>query len=188
MRKSLSYPIEAILANPNMFIAISAQLEGYLEPQDVHDCFFEAYSSALDPENAQIESQEDIPDQVQFSLQVEGREVEINIFFNNGVGMILKGHTNNNGEGTSQFIVDHDGELSKISQLYRTMVSKIEKEIPEFTGEISLKEVPSRSNNFLQKGDEVVGRFSLLSNPEKDFGFRIHYNPLSKKTETIIFE
>jgi hypothetical protein len=190
------YPVETLLTKPTVFLPIAVQLKRYFDPDELRGLFFEAYAAATNPENTGDPSGEDLPEEVCFSIEereVSGHtEITLSIIMDNNIGMIMKGRSNRTTkEEPHVSIVTSENDLKKVSQIYRSIVSRLEKELPEYQGDICLSEIPNPTNNFLQDQDNkgtISGSFSLLSDPSRQFAFEIRYDPASNKTETLIVD
>jgi hypothetical protein len=164
-------------------------LDDLLSPKEAMDLFYEAYSASVDPENTgdTDPDPESFPTMVCFRANVDEKgEISIDISMNNGIGLFLRGRMENK---TNRPIVSTERELQKVGHIYRSIVDKLEKEMPEYKGDISLNEVPHPNNHFLQDledNSKICGNFNLLSDPSKSFEFTITYNPQTQKTETTI--
>jgi hypothetical protein len=189
MHKTLVFPVETLLGNPTFFEVISTQLDGLLSPQEVMDCFYEAYSASVDPENTGEVDPENFPTMVCFRVSIDPEgEITVDINMNNGIGLLLRGKMQNNSEVS---LVSNEKELQRVGHIYRSIVDRLEKEMPQFKGDISLDEVPTPKNHFLQDSldrSKISGNFNLLSDPTKKFNFTITYDPKTQKTETVIID
>jgi len=161
------YSIDRLLANPRIFYAIANHFDGpdgdtlrtaffdlleheLEEFEDAHECVFEAV-------------------EVCFRCDDES-EGKFEIIFSTGMMSILEPV---NGEVRA--MISSDGDLAATSAIYQRLVQAIEESDPSLSGDIALCSPPTPGNSYLRSedGDHFTGSFHLLSNPDKQFSFKV---------------
>lgn len=170
--KQIIYPTERLLANPRIFQAIA---NFFMETEEDAPDWETLRDAFYDLIEAEFEDQEDDPAFVQpeccFRVKPGDKEV-YQVVMSDGSAIELKP---DNSEGRYQVISSED-ELGVVSVIYGRLVKAIEETRPDLKGDISLTDVPTLANGFLrdEDGDAFRGTFSLLSEPDKKFGFVVN--------------
>lgn len=169
------YPIPRLLANPRIFYAVANYLKG-ADAETLMEVFYSMLEFGFDGEEDPSDYEFDA-EEVKFESTDEGAIFTIQ--FDNGL-MTTMSAVNN--EIKAQ--ITSEKELGRVSEIYREIVSAIEETDPDLEGDIALCSPPTPSNTFLLSpdGNHFVGDFHLLSDPDRQFHFRV--TPLPEYDET----
>lgn len=165
--RQIIYPTERLLANPRIFMAIANEFD---EPcpdwETLRDAFYDLLEGEF--EDQDVEPTFDIPE-VAFRQSPDDPEV-YQVVLANGLAIELR------PQGDTYSVVRNEDELGVVSAIYGRLVKAIEESNPELKGDISLDEVPTLANGFLRDDvdDCFRGEFSLLSEPDKKYRFRVN--------------
>ena len=162
---SIVYPVSRLLANPKIFFAIANYLGGP-DAETLRSAFYELLEYEMedeDPDDCEFNAEE-----VFFSVEDAG--AICNIQFDTGLASRLEAV-----HGEIRASINNDRELATASAIYQKLVTAIEKAKPELKGDIALCSPPTPGNSYLRSadGDNFVGNFHLLSNPDTQFAFNI---------------
>lgn len=160
------YPISRLLANPRIFYAIANYLGGP-DAETLRTSFYEL----LEYEFEDIEDPEDCifePEEACFSVYDDGAICDIQ--FDTGIMSHLEAV-----QGEIKAQINTEKDLARTSAIYQKLVSAIEDANPDLKGDVALCSPPTPGNSYLRSpdGDNFEGSFHLLSNPDKQFAFKI---------------
>lgn len=173
------YPTHRLLGNPRVFWAIANSFDG---PSG--DLLQEAFYDILEHHINEIEELEETDwGAVEFCFRLDDeREGVFQVIASSGQAVEL--HPQGDGtEGGSRYsTIKSLEQLNVSSHIYTHLVAALEQERPDLSGDIALVDMPTEANGFLRDhtGDNFVGRFHLMSNPEKLFDFTIDIIDLDK--------
>jgi hypothetical protein len=161
------YELDRLLANPRIFYAIANQFDGP-DGHTIRTAFFDLLEHDLDD----FELAEDCifgADEVCFRCDDES-DGKFEIILSNGMMSVLEPI-----DGETRAMITSDGDLAATSAIYQRLVQAIEETDPEFSGDVVLCSPPTPGNRYLRSddGDHFSGSFHLLSNPEKEYAFKI---------------
>lgn len=159
------YPVDRLLANPKVFLAIAAHIDGP-DAATLKDLFYDLLESDIN---------ESEPDEIEFhATEVcfrESPEEEgvIQIILDTGTAAELR------PQGEYVAGITSKDELDITSTIYKRLVEAIIESRPEFAGDVALCDPPMPSNQYLRSedGESFNGQFHLLSDPEKTYGFSV---------------
>ena len=177
--RQIIYPTERLLANPRIFMAIADYFDGP-DWETFRDAFYDLIEGEF--EDMDVEPEFSIPE-VAFREKPEDPEV-YQVVLTNGMAIELK------PSGDSYSIVESEEDLGVVSAIYGRLVKAIEQARPDLKGDISLDNVPSLANGFLRDEDDDCfrGTFSLLSNQDQKFKFKVDIVSLSDDELTATVE
>ena len=161
------YELDRLLANPRIFYAIANQFDGP-DGHTIRTAFFDLLEYDLDD----FELAEDCmfgADEVCFRCDDES-DGKFEIILSNGMMSVLEPI-----DGETRAMITSDRDLAATSAIYQRLVQAIEETDPEFSGDVVLCSPPTPGNRYLRSedGDHFSGSFHLLSNPEKEYAFKI---------------
>lgn len=160
------YPVQRLLANPRVFYAIAELFDGP-DGETVQEAFYDAIEYKLpdaeDPSEFIFDCQE-----VCFRFYPESGDFHITL--DNGVCSMLEVL-----EGELQAKINNDSEWAASTAIYQCIVDALEKADPNLSGNIALCSPPTPGNGYLRSpdGEQFVGSFHLLTDPEKLYAFHI---------------
>lgn len=167
------YPVNRLLANPRIFMAIAKELEGP-DWETLANAFYDLIEyDILEEEN---------PDDVGFNFpevcfrQKPDEEHIIQLILPNGNAVELQPVTAGaDGEEEYYASIKTEEEFAITSSINARLIRAIEEAAPEVAGDVALCEPPTPANEFLRdsKDDCFKGRFHLMSDPEKLYEFRV---------------
>ena len=160
------YPVERLLANPKVFFAIAKAFEGP-DAAALKDLFYDLIEADMvDADTA--DEIEFIADEVCFRHSPDENGV-IQVILDTGTAAELRPH----GEYVAG--ITSKNELDITSNIYKRLVEAIIESKPEFAGDVVLCDPPMPSNQYLRSedGESFNGKFHLLSDPEKTYGFSV---------------
>ena len=165
--QQIIYPVERLLANPRVFMAIANEFDGP-DWETFRDAFYDLIESEF--EDQDVEPVFDIPE-VCFRVKPGDPNV-FQVVLTNGQAIELQPTP----DGDRYQVIESEEELGIASVIYGRLVRAIEEKRPDLKGDISLTDVPVLSNGFLrdENGDAFRGTFSLLSSPDTKFNFVIN--------------
>jgi hypothetical protein len=162
----LIYPVERLLSNPRVFYAIANYLGGP-DPETLKTAFYDLleydFSDQESPEDCEFEATE-----VCFAVFDGGARCEISM--DNGYMSVLEAI-----DGEVRAAITNDNEFAASAAIYSRLVKAIEESHPPFVGDIALCSPPTPGNAYLRSedGESFVGRFHLLTDPEKVYAFNV---------------
>jgi|688.fasta_scaffold58696_5 hypothetical protein len=160
------YPVHRLLANPKIFFAIAAHIDGP-DAETLKDIFYDLIESDIaDAET--VDEIEFAAGEVCFRHSPDEHGV-IQVILDTGTAAELRPH----GEYVAG--ITSKDELDITSTIYKRLVEAIIESRPEFAGDVVLCDPPMPSNQYLRSedGESFNGQFHLLSDPEKTFGFSV---------------
>lgn len=166
------YPVDRLLANPKIFFAVAAHLDGP-DASTLKDLFYELLESDInesDPEDIQFHASEacfrESPDEPGV----------IQVILDTGTAAELR------PQGEYVAGISSKNELDITSSIYKRLVEAIIESRPEFAGDVVLCDPPMPSNQYLRSedGESFRGHFHLLSDPERTFGFSVEVIDIQK--------
>ena len=175
---AIVYPVSRLLANPKIFFAIANYLGGP-DGETLRSAFYDLLEFELDldddedPDDCEFTAEE-----VCFSIEEDG--TTCNIQFDSGLLSRLEAV-----EGEVKASITNDKELATASAIYQKLVSAIEVASPDLKGDIALCSPPTPGNSYLKSpdGNNFIGNFHLLSNPDTQYAFNVLV--LDAKTEQL---
>ena len=174
------YPTERLLANPRIFMAIANEFDGP-DWETFRDAFYDLIEGEF--EDSDVEPEFNIPE-VCFRVSPDDESV-FQVVLTNGMAIELRPQ-----EGDTYSLVKNENELGVVSVIYGRLVKAIEEARPDLKGDISLDSVPTLANDFLRDEDEdcFKGTFSLLSEPDTKFTFKVDIVDLAEDELTATVE
>ena len=160
------YPVSRLLANPRVFHAIANYLGGP-DGETLKTAFYDLLEYDLheceDVKLCEFEATE-----VCFKVDDDNGNCEI--ILDSGVASLLEAVE---GEVRTQITTDH--EMAATSAIYKRLVTAIEESHPELEGNIALCSPPTPGNSYLRSpdGDNFLGSFQLLTDPESVYAFNV---------------
>lgn len=163
---AIVYPVSRLLANPKIFYAIANYLGGP-DAETIRSAFYDLLEFDMEEEE-DLDDCEFDAEEVCFSVEEEG--AICNIQFDTGLLSRLEAV-----QGEIKAHINNDRELATASAIYQKLVTAIEKVNPDFKGDIALCSPPTPGNSYLRSidGNNFVGNFHLLSNPDTQFAFNV---------------
>jgi hypothetical protein len=160
------YPLDRLLANPRIFHAISNRIGGP-DGETLKSAFYDLIEYDL--------QEFDNPDDCEFDateacFRCEDEDGKCEIILDNGMMSVLEAV-----EGEVRAEITSDNEFAASSAIYTRLVEAIKDSHPELEGNIALCSPPTPGNSYLRSedGESFVGRFHLLSDPEKLYHFNV---------------
>jgi len=168
--RQIIWPIERLMANPRLFVAIADYFEG---PDS--DLFSSSFYELMEHEIEENENSEFFLGECAFREKPEEPEV-FQVILSNGNAIELK------PSGDAYSVVRDENDLGVVSAIYGRLIKAIEAARPDLEGNIALVEVPTMANGFLrdENGDAFRGKFHLLSDPTTEFKFVVDVVDLDK--------
>lgn len=168
MDQQIIYPVERLLANPKVFMAIANEVGG---PD--WETLASAFYDLIEVNVLEADSLEDAVfsgKEVCFRRKPDDEEV-IQVILNDGTAMEL--HPSEEEEYYAA--VRTEEELGIVSSIYGRLVRAIEEAAPEFADNIALCEPPTPANSYLRDEDKdcFSGQFHLLSDPDEVYDFDV---------------
>ena len=166
MTDQVIYPVSRLLANPRVFYAIAVELGGP-DGETLKTAFYEL----LEYDLSEFEDVDDCEFQAtEACFKCEGDGGKCEIILDNGLMSVLEAI-----DGEIRAAISNDGEFAASSAIYNRLVQAIKESNPEFDGDIALCSPPTPANAYLRSedGDSFVGKFHLLSDPDRVFSFEV---------------
>jgi hypothetical protein len=169
------YPLDRLLANPRIFHAIANMLggpDGLTLKTALYDLIEYDLQDFEDADDCEFEATE-------VCFRCEGEDEKCEIILDNGMMSVLEAI-----EGEIRAAITNDGEFAASSAIYTRLVDAIKDSHPELDGNIVLCSPPTPGNSYLRSedGESFVGRFHLLSDPEKLYHFNVEVVDLNTDT------
>jgi hypothetical protein len=160
------YPVHRLLANPKVFFAIAAELDGP-DAETLKNLFYELLESEINDTESTDEIAFDATE-ICFRESPDEDGV-IQVILDTGTAAELR------PQGEYVGGIKGKMELDITSSIYQRLVKAIEDSRPEFTGNIVLCDPPMPSNSYLRSrdGESFNGSFHLLSDPESTYDFEV---------------
>lgn len=159
------YPVDRLLANPKIFFAIAAHLDGP-DSNTLKELFYELLEADIndsDPGEIEFHATE-----ICFRESPEEGGV-IQVILDTGTAAELR------PQGEYVAGITSKDELDITSTIYKRLVEAIIESRPEFAGDVVLCDPPMPSNQYLRSedGESFNGQFHLLSDPDTTYGFSV---------------
>jgi len=161
------YPVSRLLANPRVFYAIANRLEGP-DGDTLKEAFYDLIEASMedfdDAEDCEFNAEE-----VAFRID-EDEDDKVEIILSSGLMSVLEPIS-----GEFRTLIASDGDMAATSAIYSRIIKAIEETNPDLSGNIALCSPPTPGNRYLRSedGDHFSGSFHLLSNPDKEYAFKI---------------
>ncbi len=156
--QGIYYPIDRILANPNLFVFISDFL-GDIPPDAISEGFYELLEACMDETGYMA-----------FFTTEEGNSDRFHIYFENGQSVTM--------ERSEGGIFSSPEEVGTSFEVNSWLMGILREELPaDWLGDFGLVRVPLPENNFLLdlKSDIFSGEVYRLSNPEERLMFKVTF-------------
>ena len=168
MDQQIIYPVDRLLANPKVFMAIANEIGG---PD--WETLASAFYDLIEVDVLEADSLDEAVfggREVCFRHKPDDEEV-IQVILNDGTAIEL--HPSEEEEYYAA--VRTEEELGIVSSIYGRLVRAIEEAAPEFTDNIALCEPPTPANSYLRDEDKdcFSGQFHLLSDPDEIYDFDV---------------
>lgn len=160
------YPVSRLLANPRVFHAVANYLGGP-DGETLKTAFYDLleydFSECEDVKKCEFEATE-----VCFKVDEDNGNCEI--ILDSGLASLLEAV-----EGEVRAHITTDNEMAATSAIYKRLVTAIEESHPELEGNIALCSPPTPGNSYLRSpdGDNFLGSFHLLTDPESVYAFNV---------------
>ena len=170
--RQVIYPVERLLANPRVFMAIGNYFDG---PE------WEVWAGAF-YDLIEMSVMEGLPDEIEFDAgeccfrEDPDDNTIFQVILDNGNAMELK------PTGDGYAAVESEDDLAIVSAIHQRILKALGEAKPEFQDNIALVEMPMPSNGYLrdEDGDAFRGEFHLLDDPDKTFGFVVQIIDMEK--------
>lgn len=176
--RQIIYPVDRLLANPRVFIAIAKELDGP-DWETIASAFYDLIEYDIlneeDPDEIGFNATE-----VCFRLKPENEDI-IQIVLPDGNAVELHPFVNPGQEEEYYSAIRTDEEFAVTTTINARLIRAIEEVAPEVVGDVALCEPPTPANEFLRdsQNDCFSGQFHLMSDPEQLYDFRVEIVDLS---------